>query len=78
MKKLASLFAALVLMLALAAPGAAAAQTGRHHLYGGTHPRPPRPRSRGAWWRPGRIGWRERWPRVVGPPLPASRRRNRW
>ena len=40
MKKLASLFAALVLMLALAAPGAAAAvqpETGRIYLYGETH-----------------------------------------
>ena len=37
MKKLASLFAVLVLMLALAAPGAAAAQTGRIYLYGETH-----------------------------------------
>ena len=37
MKKLASLFAALVLMLALAAPGAAAAQTGRIYLYGDAH-----------------------------------------
>ena len=38
MKKLASLFAALVLMLALAAPGAAAVQpeTGRIYLYGET------------------------------------------
>ena len=40
MKKLASLFAALVLMLALAAPGAAAAQTGRIYLYGETHADP--------------------------------------
>ena len=43
MKKLASLFAALVLMLALAAPGAAAAvqpETGRIYLYGETHADP--------------------------------------
>src|SRR5699024_12039031 len=42
MKKLASLFAALVLMLALAAPGAAAVQpdTGRIYLYGETHADP--------------------------------------
>ena len=40
MKKLASLFAALVLMLAPAAPGAAAAQTGRIYLYGETHADP--------------------------------------
>ena len=40
MKKLASLFAALVLMLALAALGAAAAQTGRIYLYGETHADP--------------------------------------
>ena len=41
MKKLASLFAVLVLMLVLAAPGAAAAQTGRIYLYGETTPTPP-------------------------------------
>ena len=40
MKKLASLFAVLVLMLVLAAPGAAAAQTGRIYLYGETHADP--------------------------------------
>lgn len=43
MKKLASLFAALVLVLALAAPGAAAAvepETGRIYLYGETHADP--------------------------------------
>ena len=45
MKKLASLFAALVLMLALAAPGAAAAQTGRIYLYGETHADPRLPRA---------------------------------
>ena len=43
MKKLASLFAALALLLALAAPGAAAEaqpQTGRIYLYGETHADP--------------------------------------